>query len=234
MCGRFTLHVFPEEIAAWFGLEQAPLLQPRYNIAPTQPVGIVRLSGAGGTREWALAHWGLIPSWAKDSSIGARLINARSETAGEKPSFRAALKRRRCLIPASGFYEWKQAARAKQPYLIRPRDGGLLAMAGLWERWMGADGSEIDSCTIMTTEPNELLAEIHNRMPVLLEPEDFDQWLGTGADATRPELEQLLHLMRPYPSDRLTVLAVSRFVNDPRHEGIGCLEAAGETSLGSS
>lgn len=225
MCGRFTLYASPDEIAAWFGLEQTPWVEPRYNIAPTQPVGIVRVASKAGGREWALVHWGLIPGWAKDPSIGARMINARSETVDEKPSFRAALKRRRCLIPASGFYEWKATERGKQPYLIRPRDGGLMAMAGLWERWRGADGSEIDSCTILTTEPNELMATIHNRMPVLLDREDFPQWLGSGADATRQELDQLRHLMRPYPAERLIATAVSRYVNDPRHEGIGCMAA---------
>lgn len=223
MCGRFTLHASPEEVAVWFGLSEPPPLAPRYNIAPTQPVGIVRRAPDGG-REWSLVLWGLIPSWAKDPLIGARMINARSETAAEKPSFRAAMRRRRCLVPANGFYEWMRAGKLKQPYFIHIKDGGVMAMAGLWESWTGPDGSRIDSCTILTTEANELIAPLHDRMPVILAPEDFDDWLGEGADASVQDLDRLRHLMRPYPAEQMATYAVSRHVNNPRHEGAECIE----------
>lgn len=223
MCGRFTLHAAPEEVAAWFGLSELPVLAPRYNIAPTQPVGIVRHATQAPGREWALVHWGLIPSWSKDPTMGARMINARSETAAEKPSFRAAMRRRRCLIPATGFYEWKAAGRVKQPYYIRPTVGHLLAFAGLWETWLGPDGSEIDSCTILTTEANEMMASLHDRMPVLIEPADFDEWLGTGKDLNPREVEQLRHLLRPASPERLVAIPVSRTVNSPHNEGEACI-----------
>jgi putative SOS response-associated peptidase YedK len=224
MCGRFTLHASPEEVAAHFDLEEAPVLVPRYNIAPTQPVGIVRLD-AQGQREWALVHWGLIPSWSKDPNIGARMINARGETVAEKPSFRAAMKRRRCLVPADGFYEWKQTGREKQPHYIRLRAGGLFAFAGLWEMWSSPDGSELDSCTIITTTPNDLMSDLHNRMPVILQPDDFAQWLGSGKDADGREVDQLQHLLRPLDEGLLEAVPVSKYVNSPSHEGADCIVA---------
>lgn len=223
MCGRFTLYASPEEVAEKFGLDSLPILAPRYNIAPTQPVGFVR-RGNDGAHRWELGHWGLIPSWAKDPSIGARMINARSETAAEKPSFRAAMRRRRCLIPTTGFYEWKRVDGGKQPYHIHLVDGGLFAFAGLWEYWAGADGSELVSCTILTTEPNEMMASIHNRMPTIIQPEDYDDWLGDGRDADARELDRLRHLLRPAADELLTADAVSRYVNSPTNEGDTCIE----------
>jgi putative SOS response-associated peptidase YedK len=227
MCGRFTLHASPEAVADLLELAAPPILAPRYNIAPTQPVGIVRVEGRGGPRRWALVHWGLIPAWSKDPGIGARMINARAETVAEKPSFRAAWRRRRCLVPADGFYEWQRGEKGKQPFYIRRPDQALFAFAGLWERWVGADGSELESCTVLTTEPNALMAAIHNRMPVILEPADFADWLGHGGDATPQELEKLQHLLRPYPAELLEAVPVSRYVNNPRHEGAACI-AVGE------
>ncbi len=200
MCGRFTLYASPELLAELFDLAEAPPLAQRFNIAPTQPVGIVRIDPRLKTRAWALTYWGLIPSWSKDPSIGARLINARAETVPEKPSFRAPFRRRRCLIPASGFYEWQVQGKGKQPYYITPADGGVFAFAGLWEKWTSPDGSELESATILTVEPNELMAPIHSRMPLILAPEDYGVWLGRGGDDTPTALAQLQHLFRPYPA----------------------------------
>ncbi len=224
MCGRYTLHTDPSVLAELFGLAEPPILAPRYNIAPTQPAAIVRLGLHSKEREWALVHWGLIPSWSKDPSIGARLINARSETAAEKPSFRAAFRRRRCLAPADGFYEWQKIGRRKQPMYITLRDGEPFAIAALWESWVGADGSEIDSCTLLTTEANELLEPIHNRMPVILDPRDYDLWLGDGSDASPREQDELMHLLRPYPAEEMSAVPVSTYVNNALNEGEGCIE----------
>lgn len=229
MCGRFTLRAPAEAIASLFELAEEPEVFARYNIAPTQPIGIVRVNPASGEREWTHVLWGLIPSWSKDPSIGARLINARSETVQEKPSFRAAFKRRRCLVPADGFYEWKKVDKRKQPYHITvtsSEDGeSLFAIAGLWESWTGPDGSVLESCTLLTTEANEALSSLHHRMPVILEPEDHAMWMGSGKDDDPYYLDQLQHLMRPYRSDAVSMRAVSTYVNNARNEGEACLEA---------
>jgi putative SOS response-associated peptidase YedK len=219
MCGRFTLHVSPEQLAEQFNVTEPQQLADRYNIAPTQPVGIVRLDRSATEREWALVHWGLIPSWAKEPSIGARMINARGETVVEKPSFRAAMRRRRCLVPADGFYEWKRTGSSKQPYYIRLRSEEAFAFAGLWEIWTAPDGSELQSCTVITTEPNELMASLHDRMPVILAPEDYDEWLGKGKDADAKEVEQLRHLIRPFDAKLMEAYPVSPRVNNPKYEG---------------
>jgi putative SOS response-associated peptidase YedK len=223
MCGRFTLYASPEEVATLFGLPEEPILAPRYNVAPTQPVGLARLTADGKAREWALVHWGLIPSWSKDPSIGARMINARAETVAEKPAFRAAFKRRRCLVPASGFYEWQKQGKTKQPYYITSQSGALLAIAGLWEYWEGADGSALESCTLLTTDANETMTPLHNRMPVFIDPADFDEWLGNGKDATKHELDHLQHLLRPASEALLTTYPVSPYVSNARNEGEQCI-----------
>lgn len=223
MCGRFTLYAPTEEVAALFDLPEEPILAPRYNVAPTQPVGLARMNAQTQEREWALTLWGLIPSWSKDPSIGARMINARSETVAEKPSFRAAFKRRRCLVPVSGFYEWQKVGKSKQPHYITAQDGGLLAIAGLWEYWEGADGSALESCTLLTTEANEFMQPLHHRMPVFVAPEDFDQWLGSGKDEDRNAMENLHHLLRPAPEDLLTAYPVSTYVSNARNEGEQCI-----------
>ena len=231
MCGRFTLFADPELLAELFDLAQAPPLAPRFNIAPTQPVGIVRVNPHTHAREWALTHWGLIPSWAKDPTIGARMINARAETVAEKPSFRAAFKRRRCLIPASGFYEWRQGEKGKQPYFIGPAETGenaVLALGGLWETWVSPDGSEIDSCTILTTEPNALMADLHNRMPLILAPEDFAEWLGRGVEESPRQLDAIRHLLRPYAAEKMHAYPVSTYVNNVRNEGRECIAPVAE------
>jgi putative SOS response-associated peptidase YedK len=213
MCGRFTLTTDLETLAALLGLDSVPAaFAPRYNIAPTQPVAAV----PGGEKR-VLTHfrWGLVPGWAKDPSIGRRLINARAETLAEKPSFRAAFRRRRCLIPADGFFEWKKDGKRKTPLYIRMKSGAPFALAGLWEHWAAPDGSELDTCAIVTTAPNELLAPIHDRMPVIFPPSSWDQWLVPG-DA-RPE--ELAPLLVPYPSDGMETYEVSARINSPGYDG---------------
>jgi len=233
MCGRFTLFSNADKIATLFDLESSavdtPPLPPRYNIAPTQPVAVVRIRPGQPEREWALTHWGLVPSWSKDPSIGTRMINARSETAAEKPSFRAAFKRRRCLVPTDGFYEWQKApagskSKRKQPYFISMADGQPFAIAGLWESWTGADGSALESCTLLTTTPNELMEPLHNRMPVIIEPDEYGDWLGDGRDADRVYQDHLHHLMRSYPAERMQAYPVDPYVGNARNEGATCIE----------
>ncbi len=219
MCGRFALLAPGEVLAKFFNIESVPdPLPARYNIAPTQPVLALRLATDGQQREFALFRWGLVPSWSKDLKMGARMINARSETAREKPAFRAAFKRRRCLIPASGFYEWQAINGRKQPMYIHPQDGALFAFAGLWELWQGADGSELETCTILTTTPNELMAPIHNRMPVIVANEDFSMWLDPG-----PRPDDALHLLRPFPPEKMVAYPVSTLVNSPANDSPDCI-----------
>jgi putative SOS response-associated peptidase YedK len=220
MCGRFTLITPAEQIAEQFELPEVPSLSPRYNIAPTQPVAAVRQTPGNGNRELAMLHWGLVPFWAKDPGIGARMINARSETAAEKPAFRAAFRRRRCLVLADGFYEWQRLQRGKQPFFIRRRDKGPFAIAGLWEHWKGSDGAVIESCTLLTTEPNDLIRSLHNRMPVILPPEHYELWLDTSVR----DAELLQPLLRPYPSEGMSAYPISTWVNKPANEGPRCIE----------
>jgi putative SOS response-associated peptidase YedK len=224
-----------------FGLAQMPLFAPRYNIAPTQTLPIIRAAGgdsavgdsagnklvdaerpdgmAAAGRQWTLARWGLVPSWAKDPKIGNQMINARSETAATKPSFRAAMQRRRCLVPADGFYEWQAQGGQKQPFYIGLAGGGPFAFAGLWEHWRGPD-EEFDSYTILTTTANERLQALHERMPVILCPADYDTWLdpAVAADAVQT-------LMRPYAAEEMAAFPVSREVNNPRNDTPACIEA---------
>jgi putative SOS response-associated peptidase YedK len=219
MCGRFTLIAPGEAVAELFDLSETPELAPRYNIAPTQPIAAVRYNSDKGKREFTHFYWGLIPSWSKDPTIGSRMINARSETAAEKPSFRAAFKYRRCLVPTDGFYEWWKVDGGKQPVRIQMKDERPFAIAGLWEHWQSPDGSEIESCTLLTTGPNDLLKPIHNRMPVILAPEDFDLWLDPGAQHGG----EVQPLMRPFPSDKMSFYPVSTHVNNPRNEDPTCI-----------
>lgn len=212
MCGRFALVATGEEVAEHYQLPEVPFVVPRYNIAPTQPVAAVRLSQAG-EREFTFFQWGLIPSWAKDPSIGSRMINARAETAPEKPSFRAAFKRRRCLLPATGFFEWRKTDGRKQPMYIHEAAGGIVSLAGLWEIWQSPDGGELETCTILTTGPNSLMELIHDRMPVILDPLDYDMWLAGDTPA-----DQLQHLLRPYDAERLFAHPVSTAVNKPQND----------------
>ena len=218
MCGRYTLSQSEESIAAAFGITAIPKLLPRYNIAPTQPVPSVLLRNES-QRQLQLLHWGLIPSWAKDPSMGAKMINARAETIAEKPSFRSAFRRRRCLIVADGFYEWQRRDKRKQPYYFRVGAGELFAFAGLWEHWQNAAGDEIESCTIVTTDPNDLMQSIHDRMPVILHPQDYDRWLDPATDSSR-----LLELLRPFEANEMQHYPVSLEVNNPRHDSPNCIQ----------
>jgi putative SOS response-associated peptidase YedK len=215
MCGRFALHANPEVIALQFGLAAAPRLAPRYNIAPGSDILAVR--AAAGAREAALLRWGLVPAWAKDAALGARMINARAETVAQKPAFRAALRRRRCLVPASGFYEWQARPAGKQPWYIRPRAGGIFAFAALWERWHGPDGP-LETCAIVVTAANAALAPIHDRMPVILAPGDYERWLDCERTA---DVRDLLH---PCDPDLLVLHPVGRAVNDARRDEPALIE----------
>ena len=222
MCGRFAQASQPEAIARLFHLpvSAVPSFQPRYNLAPTQPALVLRRHPHTGEKELTFLVWGLIPSWAKDPSIGNKLINARAETLAQKPAFRAAFRRRRCLIPADGFYEWKKTGAGKQPYFIARKDGRPMAIAGLWERWEAPDGSVIESFTLITTEPNELVRPLHNRMPAILPEDAFDSWLDPDAD-----LHHLSELLRsPYPADLLRAWPVSPLVNSPAHDDPSLIE----------
>lgn len=213
MCGRYALTATPEELQALMGYLDNEAFPPRYNIAPTQPVAIVRLEH--GVRRFALVRWGLVPGWVKDPKNFTLLINARSETAAEKPSFRAAMRHRRCLFPASGFYEWRRGPnKKKQPFWIRPKDGGLIAFAGLWETWSDRDGSEIDSGCILTTAANQNIASIHDRMPVIINPAEFSRWLDTVENAP----SDVTDLLRPAPDDLLEAIPVSPRVNTARND----------------
>ena len=225
MCGRFTQRYSWREVHAFLSLRGPPRnLRPRYNVAPSQEVAAVRADDRG--RGLSMLRWGLIPGWARDVRIGYKLINARAETASTKPSFRAAFRARRCLIPADGFYEWTGRGSARQPWLIGLEDGALFAFAGLWERWTVPDGQAlpaslaeygpgdaIETCTILTTSANEALASLHHRMPVILSPGEFDPWLA-GENVP----------LDPCPAEAMTVRAVSTRVNSASNDDPGCVE----------
>jgi putative SOS response-associated peptidase YedK len=219
MCGRFTLFEPDKILSREFGVSGFPALSPRYNIAPSQPVAAVRAARAGTGRELALLRWGLIPSWSKDPAIGNRLINARAETAREKPSFRNAFRRHRCLIPTNGFYEWQRQERGKQPYFVRRRDGRLFAFAGLWDRWESPDRSVIETCTILTTAANAVLAPIHDRMPLILPPAEYARWL----DPALLDTDSLASLLVPFPPEEMLALPVSPRVNTPTVDDEKCI-----------
>jgi putative SOS response-associated peptidase YedK len=214
MCSRYSLTSPPEAVRAYFRLPMIETFPPRYNIAPTQPVGIVRHDGHGAP-ELALVRWGLIPSWVKAPREFSTLVNARSESAADKPSFRGSLRHRRCLVPADGFYEWTGRPGAKTPHLIRPRAGGLMAFAGLWEHWVGADGSELETMAILTVAANATVAAVHDRMPAILPPRHFSPWL----DCRSGSATGILPLLAPAPDDLLEVVQVSPRVNNVRNEG---------------
>jgi putative SOS response-associated peptidase YedK len=212
MCGRFTLTADVNTLQDSFPFVEMPQgMQPHFNIAPTQPVAVVPNDGRNRLDYFI---WGLIPSWAKDPNIGSRLINARAETLQEKPSFRTAFRRRRCLVLADGFYEWKQGERGKTPMYIRLASGKPFAFAGLWESWNAPDGSNVLSCTIITTQPNELMATIHNRMPVILLEESYSIWLESG----EADPQRLAGLLKPYPAAQMQAYPVSPMVNSPKND----------------
>jgi putative SOS response-associated peptidase YedK len=218
MCGRFTLRTSEEVLARYFQATGIPTFRRRYNVAPTQTVLAVRQ--AHGERQWALLRWGLVPSWAKDVKGMPLNINARAETVATTPSFRTAFKRRRCLIPADGFYEWSGAKGNRQATFFSLKDDKLFAFAGLWERWEH-DGAEIESCALITTEPNELVKSVHNRMPVILTDAACDAWINEGSESG-----ELQDLLKPLDADRMTLRKVAAFVNNARNEGEACLAEA--------
>jgi putative SOS response-associated peptidase YedK len=222
MCGRFTLRQSRQEIARAFVLLAAADHEPRYNIAPSQMIAAVRAAtsaGAASERELVHLHWGLIPRWADDPAIGNRLINARAETIDTKPAFREAFRQRRCLVVADGFFEWQKEARRKQPFHIRLGGQQLFALAGVWERWQQADRA-IESCAIITTTANRLVGRLHDRMPVILDPADYDLWL----DPAVGEVERLKPLLRPCADDLLEMVPVHPRMNSPAREGAECVE----------
>jgi putative SOS response-associated peptidase YedK len=212
VCGRFTLTASPEELARRFELDETPELEARFNVAPGQDVASVRQIAEGGRRVLELRRWGLVPPWADDPRIGNRLVNARAETARGKPAYRRAFQQRRCLIPADGFYEWAGGPGSREPYHVSLDAGELFGLAGLWERWGGASGDRVESCTILTTEANERLRPIHDRMPVILDPADYALWL----DPAMHDPERLAALLRPGPAAALRLRRVSRRVNDAK------------------
>lgn len=242
MCGRYALMSDPELLVELLALASLPRLNPRYNIAPTQQVPVVRAAAPApapgkedsrdeSRRRLDFLHWGLIPSWAKDSTIGARMINARSETAAEKPAFRSALRRRRCLVPADAFYEWKKLAKGKQPYCIRMRDGRPFAFAGLWERWRHPEGEgeeiePIESFTILTTTANALMKSIHDRMPVIIPRQAYELWL----DEEVQDPAKLRDLLGPISGGLLEAYPVSKRINSPRNDDAACLEPTEEAA----
>jgi putative SOS response-associated peptidase YedK len=214
VCGRYALHADAERLVRIFELSQLPRdLVPRYNVAPTQQVAVVRAVPGGG-RELVGMRWGLVPSWSDGPGTGPPMINARAETARDRPAFRSALTRRRCLVPADGFYEWKRLGRRSLPHYVHPPGDGPFALAGLWERWEKA-GKAVLSCTILTTAPNAAVAPIHDRMPVVLAPRDFALWL----DPAVPDPEAVGPLLVPCPPEWTVVEPVGPAVNDPRREG---------------
>jgi putative SOS response-associated peptidase YedK len=270
MCGRFNLRTPASRLVEVFQLLRTPELSPRYNIAPTQSVAVVRLplsvkaaspgsrqsitagdgsrqnitAGYGSRQKSQLAgrdltmmRWGLVPSWSKDPKSGPPLINARADTVATKPTFRSAFRSRRCLIPADGFYEWQKTDTTmnsagygsrpiKQPFHIRLNPDHPFAFAGLWERWEGADSSAIESCTIITTDANDLLRPIHDRMPVILHEEDYDRWL----DPNESDAKQLESLLRPFPPEEMTAYPIGLFVNNARNDSLQCI-APGDGGL---
>src|SRR6185437_894327 len=230
MCGRFTLSKPPDLLTQHFGIPPGlpgPVhnaATPRYNIAPSQTVLAARVGADAAARELAALQWGLLPKWSRDPASAPRPINARAETLASRPAFREAFRARRCLIPADGFYEWQLEGKRKQAWYIHRPDHELFAFAGLWEQWRDAATSDaIESCALITTTPNELLAPIHDRMPVIVAPEDFEEWLA-------PDSEPQAHLLRPYPASELRAHRVGTMVGNPRAQGPECCQPLPEAS----
>ena len=223
MCGRYTLtQISPELIRKLFLLTYLPDLRPRYNIAPTQHVLVVR-EKPDNERGADFVRWGLIPSWAKEEAIGNRMINLRSETVADKPGFRGPFRHRRCLVVADGFYEWQKAGPRKQPVYVRRADGQPFGFGGVWDHWISPDAAEIESCSIITTAPSEFIAPIHDRMPLIIEPGDYDLWLDPAVQ--RPD--DVRGLLKPYTSPDLTAYPVSTLVNSADNDDPACIEPLG-------
>ncbi len=218
MCGRYRLSRRKQLIAEYFDTVDEIDWEPRYNIAPTQNVGIVRQDREHPIRKFSLVRWGLIPYWAKDPNISSKMINARSETVLDKPAFRDAFQNRRCLVPADGFYEWVRTGRSKQPIHIGMQDDSLFAFAGIWDRWKDAHGNAVETCSILTTTPNSLLAELHDRMPVILKPQDYELWLDPGFK----DLDTLTAMLKPFDPTLMKCYPVSTLVNSPVNDDSNC------------
>lgn len=227
MCGRFSLKTTGAALQTQFQLPDTPAIEPRYNIAPTQQIAVVQQTENGPALQFL--RWGLVPAWARDPAIGSKMINARAETVAEKPAFRQSFKTRRCLVLADGFYEWQAAARGgrKQPFYFALQDERPFALAGLWEHWEGKNGTDgpLDTCTIITTEANELLRPVHERMPVMLHPEDYALWL----DPAMKQPEPLQALLRPYPPEAMISYPIGYAVNDVRNDSPECIAPLSST-----
>ena len=223
MCGRYTLSSPNDDIALLFDLPELPQVMPRYNLAPTQEAAVVRVPAPGAPRQLVPLRWGLIPYWAKEASIGNRMINARAESVAEKPAYKWSFKKKRCLVPADGFYEWKKEGKTKQPYLIHRQDGKPFAFAGLWSTWVDREHggtTPVETFTILTTDANDLMRPLHDRMPVIVAPENFDLWL----DPKMEDAEKLQPLLVPHASEGFEAFPVSRNVNSPAHDAPDCVE----------
>jgi putative SOS response-associated peptidase YedK len=218
MCGRYLITSAPEAMRQLFQYPELPNFPPRYNVAPTQPIPIVRLHE--GRRQFALVRWGLIPSWVKDPKTFSLVLQARSDSVLDKPSFKNAMKRRRCLIPADGFYEWNEDTR--RPYVVRPKHGGPVAFAGLWECWIGPNGEELETAAVITTDANKTLHPIHHRMPAVIPPEAFDLWL----DCRNVDANTAAALLGPAPEDLFEAYEISTAVNRVTNDHPGVLEPA--------
>ena len=219
MCGRYRLSRRKEMIAEYFETDTEVDWEPRYNIAPSQQVGIIRQNPLRPDRHFSLARWGLIPSWASDASMSSKTINARSETVVSKPAFRDAFSSRRCLIPADGFFEWRRKGREKQPFHFGMQDDSLFAFAGLWDRWRDPAGAVVESCSILTTTPNSLLADIHDRMPVILRKESYDLWLDAGFK----DVKALAGVLVPFDAVQMRSFPVSTRVNAVTNDDPDCV-----------
>jgi putative SOS response-associated peptidase YedK len=221
MCGRYTLTSKGDEVALLFDLSEIPSFPPRYNVAPTQEAAVVRVPASGAPRHLDLLRWGLVPYWADDPKIGNRMINARSEGVADKPAYRSSFRKQRCLIPTDGFYEWKKDGKLKQPYHIRRKDRQPFAFAGLWSRWRPKEGGSqpLDTFTILTTDANELIRPLHDRMPVILDPASFDLWL----DPAVGDPARLQEFLVPYGGSQMETVPVSRAVNSPANDTPDCI-----------
>jgi len=219
MCGRYRLTAKERYLRDHFGLDEDPTWAPRWNIAPTQQVATIRQHPTQPTRIFSLMRWGLIPFWAKDQSLGLRTINAMAETAAEKPAFREAFSRRRCLIPADSFYEWKKTGvKEKQPYNFGLVSGSVFAFAGLWDRWRDLKNNVVESCTVLTTKPNALVGEVHNRMPAILSPDDYERWLDPGIK----DVGEVVEYLKPLDARLMKKYPVSTRVNRPENDDAEC------------
>lgn len=224
MCGRITLTVTPNEVAEWLGIELTPIFEPRYNIAPTQWVPIIRFDPESRRREAMPLRWGLVPPWATELSVGNKMINARSETVFEKRSFRNAIRKKRCIVPASGFYEWRRGAKVRQPFLFQRKSERPFALAGLWEHNGAVPEGPVETFTILTTTANALVQPLHDRMPVILPDAAINRWLD-------PAVSDIGDLLVPLPESEMIVRPVSSYVNSPMNEGVGCLAPPTESPV---